>query len=69
MSRLSFELIKMPAWILLDDRHCRACDARTSYALNAVGESHTFPSCADVECQEVVKNKIMAAIAKSKQSA
>ncbi len=60
-SSVSLALETCPVFI--QGRECRACGEHTNLVVTAVGKGHSFPSCATYECQEVVKNKILAALA------
>lgn len=64
-----FELKDIPEYVEIGDRHCRACDDRTRFALEAVGHSHVWPCCADPLCQEDVKNQILDALARQRRRA
>ena len=66
---LDFHLKKTPEYIPFNQRQCRKCGVETLYVLEAVGRPYTYPSCANFECQEAVKNMILAAMARDKVSA
>lgn len=65
---MKFRLEKCPATFSSEDRICRGCeDVRSEFVLKAVGTNYSFASCATCECQETVKNKILAALAQNKK--
>lgn len=66
MKGLKFTLVDTSTWTAFDSPYCHACKSRTNYALEALGTNYAYPSCANFECQEAVKNKILADMANSK---
>ncbi len=57
-------LKKAPSWVPREDRHCRACNARTDYVMVAEGWSRTYPCCDNPSCQKIVGNKIKKSLSK-----
>lgn len=58
---------KMPKYMSLSMRKCRAlCGHVADHMLEAVGTDYSYPCCPTIECQEAVKNQILADMAKDK---
>lgn len=62
---LTCDLIPIPESFDPDERVCRACAARTAYALDARDYLYTYPTCPTSSCREVVQAMLSTDISRA----
>ena len=65
---MKFKSEKCPDTFSSEDRICRGCEDQPSeFVLRVEGTNHAFAACPEFECQEKVKNLILASLAANRR--